>query len=157
MWIAEPGEVLGLSATILGKPYEVTAEILESCQVNFIKREAFLDFLRMFPIACLRVVQHLSNELHSAYDQVRLLGLSHSAAEKLARLLLSWCADSGKPTDQGIRLKITLTHEEIAQMIGSSRETVTRLLGEFRNRQLIHLKGSTLLIRNKAALEAMVD
>jgi CRP/FNR family transcriptional regulator, cyclic AMP receptor protein len=44
--LAEPGEVLGLSATISGKPYEVTAETLDPCQVNFVKREDFLHFLK---------------------------------------------------------------------------------------------------------------
>jgi len=157
MWIAEAGEVIGLSATISGMPYEVTAETLDPCQVNFIKREDFLQFLREHGEACLRVAQHLSNELRAAYEQIRSLGLSHSVAEKLARLLLAWCDNDGKQVEQGIRLKLTLTHEEIAQMIGSSRETVTRLLGEFRNRQVISVKGSTLLIRDKGALEAIVN
>jgi CRP/FNR family transcriptional regulator len=157
MRIAEPGDVIGLSAAVSGKPYELSAETLNSCQVNFIRRDDFLRFLRTHGEVCLRVSQHLSNDYHTAYEQVRSLALSHSAAEKLARLLLNWCDEDGKPTDQGIRLKLTLTHEEMAQMIGASRETVTRLLGEFRTKQVIHLKGSNLLIRNKGALQAMVN
>ena len=53
------------------------------------------------------------------------------------------------------RLKLALTHEEIAQMIGTSRETVTRLFADLKKRQIVLPKGSTLLIRNKAALKAM--
>jgi CRP/FNR family transcriptional regulator len=152
--IAEPGEVLGLSATISGKPYMVTAETLSPCQVNFVKRQDFMRLLDEHNQACMRVAEQLSNNYYAANEQVRSLGLSHSAAGKLAKLMLEWCARDGKSSERGIHLKLTLTHEEVAQLIGSSRETVTRLLGDFKAKQIIYVKGSTLIIRNKAALEA---
>jgi CRP/FNR family transcriptional regulator, cyclic AMP receptor protein len=155
--IAEPGELLGLSATISGKPYEVTAETLAPCQVNFIRREDFLRLLAEHGVICLRAAEHLSQSYQATHEHVRSLGLSHSASEKMAKLLLEWGERSGKPSEKGIQLKLTLTHEEIAQIIGSSRETVTRLFGDFKNKQYIYVKGSTLILRNKAALEAMVN
>ena len=87
---------------------------------------------------------------------IRSLGLSHSVSEKLARLLLEWSSD-GDVTKEGIRIKVALTHEEIAQLIGTSRETVTRVLAEFREKQLAQLRGSTLMILNKPALERMIE
>jgi len=153
--IAEAGEVLGLSAVISGKPYEVTAETLSPCHINFIKREDLLKFLAENGLACLRVAEHLSRNYHNAYEQVRSLGLSHSAAEKLAKLLLEWSSKNGESQKQELRLKLALTHEEIAQMIGTSRETVTRLFAELKKRQIVHAKGSTLHIRNKAALKQL--
>jgi CRP/FNR family transcriptional regulator len=99
----------------------------------------------------------LSRNYHNAFEQVRSLGLSHTASEKLAKLILEWAAKNGKEGEKGISLKLTLTHEEIAQMIGASRETVTRMLGDFKNKQLILIKGSTLIIRDKASLVAMVS
>ena len=54
-----------------------------------------------------------------------------------------------------MRAKLALTHEEIAQLIGASRETVTRTLGEFRKQQVAELKGSTLVVKDRAALEEM--
>ena len=155
--VAEAGEVLGLSAVVAGTAYEATAETLEPCQVNFIKRDDFLKFLTQESEACLRVAQHLNNAYRFASEQVRSLGLSRSVAERLANLILSWGERDGKQTDRGISLKLTLTHEEIAQSIGSSRETVTRLLSDLKKKQIILLKGSTLIIRDQAALEAMVD
>jgi CRP/FNR family transcriptional regulator len=155
--IAEPGEVLGLSATVSGKPYEVTAQTLAPCQTNFVKRDDFLRFLSEHGAACLRVAQHLSNNYHTAYEQARLLGLSQSAAAKLGRLILDWGDKDGKPTERGIQLKLSLIHEEIAQLIGASRETVTRLLGDFQSKQLIYIKGSTLVIRDKTTLEEIVN
>lgn len=153
--IAEPGEVLGLSATVSGKPYELTSETVDPCQVNFVKREDFLRFLKEHSEACLRVAEQLSEKYNSACREIRALGLSHSAGEKLAKLLLEWSIRNGEATRSEPRVKLALTHEEIAQMIGTSRETVTRLFADLKKRQIVQSKGSTLLIRNKAALKAM--
>ena len=154
--IAQQGEVLGLHATVSGKPYELTAEALQPCQLDFIRREDFLRFLQNHADACLNAAQHLSKNCQSAYEMIRALGLSHSVAEKLARLLLEWSSD-GDTTKEGIRIKVSLTHEEIAQLIGTSRETVTRVLGEFRQKKLAQLRGSTLVILDRPALERMID
>lgn len=153
--ISEPGEVLGLPATVTGTCYELTADVVEPAQANFIARNDFLGFLKDNGEAALRVAQQLGETYHAAVAEMRTIGLSHSAGEKLARFLLEWAANY--PEEKGqIRLKLTLTHEEIAQMIGSSRETVTRLLADFRRRQLLQVMGSTLIIKNKAALESIV-
>jgi CRP/FNR family transcriptional regulator len=155
--VAEPGDLLGLSATIAGVPYELTAETMEPCQVNFVRRDDFLRFLREHTDACFRAAKNLSDGYDVACREIRSLGLSHSAAEKLAKLLLEWSARSGAAAKNKGRIKVGVTHEEIAQMIGTSRETVTRILSELRKKQIIHLKGSTLEIRNQAALEALVN
>ena len=89
--IAEPGEVLGISATILGKPYEVSAETIEPAQLNFIKRDDFLKFLNTNAEACMHTAQQLSEKYHSAQREIRSLGLSQTTSEKLAKLLLDWC------------------------------------------------------------------
>jgi CRP/FNR family transcriptional regulator len=151
--IAEPGEVLGLSATVSGKPYELTAETVDPCQVNFVKRDDFLRFLKEHSDACFKVAEQLSEKYNNACHEVRALGLSHSAGEKLAKLLLEWSSKNGEALKQEPRLKLALTHEEIAQMIGTSRETVTRLFADLKKKQIIQSKGSTLLIRNKSALK----
>ena len=157
MKIAEPGEVLGLSATVSGKPYELTAETVGPCQVNFVKREDLLRLLREHNEACLRVAEQLSDKYNAACHEIRSLGLSHSAAEKLAKLLLDWSSKAGESAKKEPRFKMALTHEEIAQMIGTSRETVTRLFAELRKRQIVHSKGSTLEILNNGALATIAD
>jgi CRP/FNR family transcriptional regulator len=153
--IAEPGEVLGLSATISGKPYELTAETVDPCQVNFVRREVLIRFLREHREACLRVAEKLSDKYNSACREIRTLGLSHSAGDKLAKLLLDWSSRNGE-VDKLEAVTLALTHEEIAQMIGTSRETVTRHLASLKKRQIVQTRGSKLLIRNKAALKALV-
>jgi len=154
--IAEAGEVLGLSAVISGEPFELTAETAGPCQVNFVEREALLRLIEQNGELGLHSSLALSREFQSAYRDIHDLVLARSSAGKLARLLLSWMPGAEKPTDPTeIRIRSSLTHEEMAQMIGSSRETVTRLLGDLKKKELIRLEGSTLIIRNRIALEAL--
>jgi CRP/FNR family transcriptional regulator, cyclic AMP receptor protein len=155
--IAEAGEVLGLSATISGKPYQVSAVTIDPCQINFVKREDFLRFLKNDVNVCFKVAEQLSEKYHTVCSEVRSLGLSHSAAEKLAKLLLEWSAKNGEASKPEPRVKLRLTHEEIAQMIGTSRETVTRLLTDLKKHQILNTRGSTLVIRNQTALRALAN
>ena len=150
--IAEPGEVLGLAASVSGRPYDLTAETAEPCQINFVRREDFLRFLKEHGDACFKVAQLLSKKYNSACHELRSLGLSHSAGEKLAKLLLEWITRNGEAGKQEPRLRLTLTHEEIGQMMGVSRETVTRLFADLKKQHIVQLKGSTLVIRDKDAI-----
>jgi CRP/FNR family transcriptional regulator, cyclic AMP receptor protein len=151
MGFAEPGEALGLNAAVLGTPYEMTVELLEGGHVHFARRDDFVRFLREHADACVGVAAALANSYHGACEQLRTLGLSGTVRQKLSRLLVEW-SNGGEPTRQGIRVKLPFTHEEIAQSIGSSRETVTRTLAELKHRQFTALNGSTLVIQNRAAL-----
>jgi CRP/FNR family transcriptional regulator, cyclic AMP receptor protein len=153
--IADPGEVLGLPATVTEKSYELTAEVIEPTQANFIPRQEFLNFLRENGEVGLRVAQQLGETYHSAIAEMRTIGLSHSAGEKLARFLLDLSADHDEGKGE-VRLTLTFTHEEIAQMIGASRETVTRLFADFKKKQLLQVKGSTVIIKSRAGLESVV-
>jgi CRP/FNR family transcriptional regulator, cyclic AMP receptor protein len=152
--IAKPGEILGLMATMSGIAYEVTAETLHPCQVAYVRRDDFLRLVGKHPEVYEGVVRQFSTLYSGACEQLRTLGLSASAPEKLARLLLEWSADP-KDTTPSTQIKMPLTHEEIAAFIGTTRETVTRTLIEFKSRQLVTLQGSTLMISNRPALETI--
>src|SRR5256885_13686208 len=151
--VAEPGEVLGLSATLSGKPYEVTAETLEPSEANFVSREPFIDFLRDQGEAALNVARELSNHYHCAYREVRTLGLSGSASARVARLLLDWVVDNGNSNE----LHLRLTHEEISQLIGTSRETVTRTLATLKKKQIIQVRGAKVVILKRDALANLAN
>jgi len=154
--ISGAGDVLGLNATISNRPYEVTAEMTEPGQANFIARDALLRFLREYGEVALRVAEQLSRNYYATYEEVRTLGLTSSPSEKFAKLLLSWSPNVGNANEPA-HLTLTLTHEEIGEMIGTTRETVSRLFADFKKKQLLQLKGSTLIIRNKPALEKMLN
>jgi CRP/FNR family transcriptional regulator len=83
--VAGPGEVLGLGATLSGEAYEVTAELLDAASVVFVKRKDLLKYLRNNPPICMDVVRHLSNNLHSAYERVRSIGLNRARKARVAR------------------------------------------------------------------------
>ena len=121
-----------------------------------IRREDFLRFANNELEASRHVCLQLAHECDGANDHIRAIGLSHSAAEKLAHLILIWSAEAGRPSDNGTRVPVLMTHHDISELIGTSRETVTRLLKEFRERKIVSIKGSTMTVHNKAALEALV-
>ncbi len=153
--IAKPGEILGLQASITGKPYEVRVETMQPSQLSFVNREDFLRFLKEHGDACLRAAQHISRDYRDACEVVRSVGLAHSISEKLAKFLLESSAE-GQVANGVVRTKLALTHEDIAQLIGASRESITRTLTEFRKKDIVQLKGSTLTIHNKLALQRLV-
>ncbi|HET6181867.1 MAG TPA: Crp/Fnr family transcriptional regulator [Candidatus Sulfotelmatobacter sp.] len=154
--ISESGDVLGLNAVVSNRPYEVTAEMMEPGQANFIPRDSLLLFLKEFPEVAVRVAQQLSRNYYTAYEEIRTLGLAASPSEKFAKLLLSWSTKDSQ-TDGSAQVKLTLTHEEIAEIIGTTRETVSRLFSEFKKKQLMQVKGATLVIRSRFALEKIVQ
>jgi CRP/FNR family cyclic AMP-dependent transcriptional regulator len=153
--VAGDRHVLGLSAVVSGRTSPVTATTIEVCQIKFVGQREFLEMLAHNPHAMMTCAQILASEIGTAFDDVHDLLLARSSTEKLARLLLSWVAD--EPSNRDLRVARDFTHEEMAQMIGSSRETVTRLLSDLRRKELIRLEGSTLIIPNRIALQAIAS
>lgn len=154
--ISEAGEVLGLPATVTGKPYELTADVIEPAQANFISRADFVKFLRENGAAALRVAEQLAETYHSAIREMRMIGLSHSAGEKLARFLLESALKLGNGGEKG-KLTVAFTHEEIGQMIGATRETVSRAFAELKRKRLIQVKGTSITILDRAGLEKILS
>ncbi len=150
--MAKPGEVIGLSASMSGVPYEVTAEILYPSQIVFIRREDFLCFVHRFPEAYEAVIRQLNLQYGRACEQLRTIGLSTSAHEKLARLFLHWSSDEKQEATQ---IRVPLTHEQIAACLGSTRETITRTLSDFKHKHLVTLRGTTVMIPDRSALMAI--
>jgi CRP/FNR family transcriptional regulator, cyclic AMP receptor protein len=154
--IAGPGEVLGLMAVLSNAPHEMTAETRRPAQLAFIRREAFLQFLSEHPEVYGAVVAQLAAHYQIACEQLKTIGLCTSAPEKLARLLLDFSAQ-GKQTKHGTRVRFPLTHKEIGEFIGATRETVSRTIAQFKNERLIDLHGATLTIQNRSGLEHLIS
>lgn len=152
--IAKAGEVLGLSSTVSGNDYEMTAETLYPAKIATVTRQAFLQFLNRHPEAYQTVAREMIHTFNVACEQLRMVGLSTSAPERLARLLLGWSESNESAASGTARCRLSLTHEEIGEFIGASRETVTRTLTLFKHRHLVSQHGCTLTIPNRNALEA---
>lgn len=153
--IAKAGEILGISASISDSVHEATAEAIEPCQINFVQKPDLLRFLRENADAGLNALRQLSLNYHAAYTQACSLGLSSTVGDKLIKLLVGWCVKPNGGNGE-IHLTVTFSHEDMAEMIGTSRETVTRLLKEFRDLDLITLKGSDLCIHDRTKFEAAI-
>jgi CRP/FNR family cyclic AMP-dependent transcriptional regulator len=151
---AEAGEALGLSAAISGQDYAMTAETATPCHVSFLDRRSLLSLIQTHSEVGMHAAHSLSLEFQSAYRDMHDLVLARSSSGKLARLLLSFSKTQISNAPE-VHLRPSMTHEEMAQRIGSSRETVTRLLSDLKRKQLIRSDGATLVIQNRTALEAL--
>jgi CRP/FNR family cyclic AMP-dependent transcriptional regulator len=154
--IARAGDVLGLYAGLTGRPFEATAEMVEGGRIDFISRADLLNLMGQQPLNS-DLVEMFSRQFSEFVDNTRMLLLSESALEKLARLMVRWGRDFGERTSEGIRVKLLLTQEEIAQIIGASRETVTRLFSSLKRDQIIRVKRDSLWIRDSEALASLAQ
>ena len=153
--LAEAGEILGVAAAVSGHEYEATAETQKPCEISFIRQRDLLRLMRSHGEFALWVTQQLSQDYSSTCREIRDLMLSDSASERLARLLVGWLNQTAESRHSG-EMKLALTHEEIGQMIGTSRETVTRLFAGFKKQHLIQQNGATLVVPNRIALESLI-
>jgi CRP/FNR family cyclic AMP-dependent transcriptional regulator len=138
--IAGERRVLGLSAVVSGGPSPITVTTIELCQIKFVERDSFLRLIEHDSHTALACAAMLAREVANSFDDVY-------------ELLLSWVSDG--PRNRELRVATEFTHEEIAEMIGSSRETVTRLLSDMKRKDLIRLEGATLVIPNRMTLQAI--
>jgi CRP/FNR family transcriptional regulator len=153
--IVGSGCPLGVASVVSGRPYEATAETQEPSEISFLRQSDLLRLMRVHGDLALWVTQHISQDYASTCREIRDLILSDSASEKLARLLMGWLDENTQSKTPG-QVKMALTHEEIGQMIGSSRETVSRLLAGFKKQRIILQSGSTIMIPSRTALESLI-
>ncbi|MGA9497418.1 MAG: Crp/Fnr family transcriptional regulator [Terriglobales bacterium] len=153
--ITDVGCPLGVAAVVSGRTYEATAETQEPSEITFLRQSDLLRLMRLHGELALWVTQHISADYASTCREIRDLILSDSASEKLARLMVGWLDQNIKSKNPS-QMKLALTHEEIGQMIGSSRETVSRLFAGFKKQRIIQQSGSTLVIPNRLALEELI-
>lgn len=153
--IAQAGDLLGLNSALKDSPYDATVAAIEPCCTGFISRSDLIDLLGRSERARVLVSEALSRELTGVLEHARALLLPKSTGEKLARLLIKWCDESDEASPEGIRVSSGLTQEEIAQMICTSRETVTRLFADLKRKQIVNLADNVILVRNRKALETL--
>lgn len=151
-----PGTILGLAAAILGRTHAATAEIMKPTNVLFVARKELAREMQEDATAARQAAELVSEACYFILSKMRVVDLSQSAGQKLARCLLGLLAhntDSGRETTA----ELHLSQEAIAQMVGLSRETVTRLLSQFRRKHILDWKRSGLVIRDRRILEKIAD
>lgn len=151
--MAQAGDVVGLNSVLRNCSYDTTVKTLKPCRTDFIPRAELIEFMQQSQAGAQAILNILSRELTALTDRSKLLLLPQTVSGRLARLLLEWIKESASATAGPVQLDKAFTHEEIAQMICSSRETVTRLLANLSKQQVIRITSDNILIRNRPALE----
>jgi CRP/FNR family transcriptional regulator, cyclic AMP receptor protein len=152
--IASEGDVLGIGAALKGEEYEVTAEAIEPCQIRVLRTKLFKQMLLEYGDASLGAARALAEDYRAAFDEACLVALPGSPAARLARLLLAWSANAKRKGPNSV-VTMPLTHDELASMAATTRETITRTLGRFRKEKLISTHGVVLNVLQPAALEKL--
>ncbi len=151
--LLDRGDLFGeLAPTKL--PVPARAEALERAVVCSIERVVFEDIIRNTPDVALKVIQALARRLRAAEQEIEDLAL-RDVPGRLAALLLRLAEGYGEEHERGIRLSFRLTHQDLAQMIGSTRETVTMIMGRFRDDRLISMDRHTLIVLDRERLSAV--
>ncbi len=151
--VAGPGSMLGLYAVLSHGMYEVTADSLTAAQLRPVERERFLSFLRSHKEAQLRAVQCICQEYRFALQDACRIALAETVAARLARLLIELAHQIGEHTEKGeFQFPLLLTHEELASMTCTTRETVTRTLGQFRKDGWISIEDSVVTLHDQNKL-----
>lgn len=153
--IAKSGDVVGLNSVLRNCSYDTTVRTLEQCRTDFIPRSELIGLIQQSHAGAQAILNILSRELTELTDRAKLLLLPQTVSGRLAKLLLEWSNESGSDTSRTVRLDRVFTYEEIAQMICSSRETVTRLMGNLARQQVIHITSDSILICDRPALEKL--
>ncbi len=150
--LSGPGDVLGMSAALSGTTYEITAEAVQPCRVRVLHARVLGQFLNEFPDASLGAARALAQDYRSAFEEIRRIALPETPAGRLSRLLLDWAEES---KSAGTPLTMTLTHEELACMTSTTRETVTRTLSRLRKDGAIAIRGISLTVLKPAVLRQL--
>ncbi len=155
--MAQPGDVLGLNSVLRNGHYDMTLKTLEPCRTDFISRAHLIELMEKSHAGAHAVLNLLSRELNELTDRAKSLLLPQTVGARMARLLLEWCKKVDLDSSGVARIDMVFTHEQLAQMICSSRETVTRLLASLSRRNIIQITSDSVLISDFAALERMAE
>ena len=154
--LAGPGDIIGYRCLLADEPYSATAETLEEATICFIDKKTFLHVLETHPATAFHLLSVLSQDLGKAENQ--MVSLTHkNIRERLAELFLVFEKKYGERRADGVRLNISLTREELAELIGTTQESIIRLLAEFKQDRLITVEGRQITLLNTKNLLAIAN
>lgn len=145
LWFCFPGDMFGFAEVAQGEGRVVNAVACETTEVLSITQAQFTDFLQTHPASCMLVMQVLSCRLRALGEFVVNL-VNDDVQTRITKLILRLGARHGVRVDQDIHLDIDLTHQEIADMVGATRQTVTSVLSDLQRRGLLRLENRRIRI-----------
>ncbi len=156
LWFCLPGEVFGLTEVLRGGVREVHAQACTPCSVYAISRKKFQSFLMDYPATSQQIIELLSCRMRVLGHMMMNLA-TDDVASRIVKLMMRLAARYQGDDRREISLDIPLTHQEIADMIGASRQTVTSVLGELRRRGILQVEGHCITIRDHEQLAHVLD
>jgi CRP/FNR family transcriptional regulator, cyclic AMP receptor protein len=154
---ARPGDIVGLNSVLRNCGHDTTVKTISACHTEFILRSELLQLLERDLTAAQIIARALSQELTELTHRAKTLLLAESVNARLARLLLEWARPNDSDPLQPMICDRLFTHEEIAQMLCSSRETVTRLLATLNRRRIVRSTADSILICDLLALQEIAS
>jgi CRP-like cAMP-binding protein len=154
--ILEAGEIFGELEVLEDSPRETHAEALDDALICAIRREDFDRYLSEHPDLSVKLTKLIGLRLRKIQTRVEDL-VFRDAPARLAHLLLELSKTDGAPEGAGLRLHAKLTHQEMANLIGCSRETVSTILGQFREQGLIRIDGRSIIVLNPHSLSRLLS
>jgi len=154
--VMNPNDFFGDMSLLDGKPRSASASAVTDCALIVLERDHFTELVRKRPDAALAVLARVTQRLRGS-DQMASDLAFLDAGGRLARRLLEIAEQSGVTREDGVLLNVRITQEELANMIGVTRESVNRNLSEFRRLGLIRNEGRKIIIRDPAGLRAYLE
>ena len=148
---AKTGDVLGYRALLAGESYSASASVLEDSKICFIRKESIFELFNTNNNFSFEMIKLLSHDIEDVERKMVKLA-QKPVRERLAEALLILKETYGTEESDGKFLNITLTREDLANIVGTATETVIRLLADFKNKKLISTKGKKIEILNLQGL-----
>ena len=150
-----PGDLFCCDAAALdGSTHPGCAQPMGNVSVLSLSKEAYFSLLRRNPEAALQVIQYLGSRLQEAQENTKALALN-PADQRLAALLIKLADRAGLREGKQVRLTVRLTRQDLADMVGMTVETATRIMGRFKREKLVSGTAKSLVIRNLPRLQQL--
>lgn len=137
-------------------PYPATAEVTSDSIVGIIRNKDLDGFLRTHPETTLKILKVMSRRLRKAQMQIRDLALKDTFG-RLMSTLVKLANEYGTETDDGLLIELSLSQQELANMIGASRETVSRSLNDLKKQNVIEFDRQSILVKNLDKLKMWME
>jgi CRP/FNR family transcriptional regulator, cyclic AMP receptor protein len=150
-----PGESFGEMAILDGQPRSADAIAIDKVEVYTLQRQDFVQVIRNHPDIAIHVMKLLSERIREANQMVEDL-IFLDVYGRVAKKLLELSDEYGVDTDEGRRIDLRLTQQELASMVGASRESVNKVMGYFTNKDVISTDKHKITILRLAELKKRI-
>ena len=156
LWFCFAGDMFGMAEVARGGGRVVHAQACEASEVLVLSQVELTEYLKTHPAAALVIMQVLSDRLRALGDVVVNL-INDDAQTRIIKLILRLATRYGVRVDQDIHLNVQLTHQEIADMVGTTRQTVTSVLSQLQRQGLMRLENRRIRIESMELLDGMTN